>query len=60
MEDLAESATDELLEIEGLGLSEDRAQELIMIARRPWFAEMGVDEDGNPLEDETDKEGDAA
>ena len=43
MEDLAEAATDELLEIEGLNMTEERAQELIMIARRPWFEEMGVD-----------------
>ncbi len=42
MEDLAEAATDELLEIEGLSISEERAQELIMIARRPWFEEMGI------------------
>ena len=42
MEDLAEAATDELLEIEGLSITEERAQELIMIARRPWFEEMGI------------------
>ena len=42
MEDLAEAATDELLEIEGLTRTEERAQELIMIARRPWFEEMGI------------------
>ena len=45
MEDLAEAATDELLEIEGLNLSEEKAQELIMTARRPWFVEMGIDPD---------------
>ncbi len=45
MEDLAEAATDELLEIEGLNITEERAQELIMIARRPWFEEMGIDPD---------------
>ncbi|MEO0367984.1 MAG: transcription termination factor NusA, partial [Pseudomonadota bacterium] len=45
MEDLADSATDELLEIEGLEMTEERAQELIMIARRPWFEEMGIDPD---------------
>ena len=45
MEDLAEAATDEVLEIEGLDITEERAQELIMIARRPWFEEMGVDPD---------------
>ncbi len=37
MEDLAESATDELMEI--AGMTEERAGELIMTARAPWFAE---------------------
>ena len=37
MEDLAEQAVDDLLEIEGL--DEERAAELIMTAREPWFAE---------------------
>jgi len=45
MEDLAEAATDELLEIDGLSMTEERAQELIMTARRPWFEEMGIDPD---------------
>ena len=45
MEDLADSATDEVMEIEGLDITEERAQELIMIARRPWFEEMGIDPD---------------
>lgn len=45
MEDLAEAATDEIMEIEGLNITEERAQELIMIARRPWFEEMGIDPD---------------
>ena len=45
MEDLAEAATDELLEIEGLNLTEERAQQLIMTARKPWFEEMGIDLD---------------
>ncbi|MFK8067489.1 MAG: helix-hairpin-helix domain-containing protein, partial [Gammaproteobacteria bacterium] len=35
MEDLAEQATDELLDIEGV--DEKRAGELIMTARKPWF-----------------------
>ena len=35
MEDLAEQATDDLLEIEGI--DEKRAGELIMTARKPWF-----------------------
>ncbi len=37
MEDLAELAVDDLLEIEGM--TEERAGELIMTARAPWFAE---------------------
>jgi len=36
MEDLAEQAVDELLEIDGM--TEERAAELIMTARAPWFA----------------------
>mgnify|MGYP006245482861 FL=1 len=45
MEDLAEAATDELLEIEGLELTQERAQELIMIARRPWFEESNTEDE---------------
>jgi len=56
MEDLAEAATDEILEIQNLDISEERAQELIMIARRPWFEEMGVDPDES---DETAGEAEA-
>lgn len=37
VEDLAELSLDELLEIGGM--DKDRAGELIMVARRPWFAE---------------------
>ena len=37
MEDLAEQAVDELLEIDGM--SEEKAAALIMTAREPWFAE---------------------
>jgi N utilization substance protein A len=37
MEDLAEQAVDELMEIEGM--DEALASELIMTARAPWFAE---------------------
>ncbi|MGD2076144.1 MAG: transcription termination factor NusA [Gammaproteobacteria bacterium] len=37
MEDLAEQAVDDLLEIEGM--DEERAGELIMTARAPWFAD---------------------
>lgn len=37
VEDLAELAVDELLEIEGM--DEDKAAQLIMQARLPWFAE---------------------
>jgi N utilization substance protein A len=39
MEDLAECAVDELLEIEGLGLESEKASVLIMAARAPWFEE---------------------
>jgi N utilization substance protein A len=39
MEDLAEQAVDDLLEIEGM--DENKAAELIMTARAPWFAEDG-------------------
>ena len=35
MEDLAEQAVDDLLEIEGM--TPERAAELIMTARAPWF-----------------------
>jgi N utilization substance protein A len=38
-EDLAEQSVDELLEIEDLEIDEERAKELIMTARAPWFAE---------------------
>jgi N utilization substance protein A len=41
MEDLAEQAVDELLEIEGL--DRERAGVLIMTARAPWFAEEATD-----------------
>lgn len=37
MEDLAEQAVDELMDIDGM--DESRAAELIMTARAPWFAE---------------------
>jgi N utilization substance protein A len=38
MEDLAEQAVDDLLDIEGL--EAERAGQLIMTARAPWFAEQ--------------------
>jgi len=41
MEDLAEQAVDELMEIEGM--DEKRAGALIMTARAPWFAEEAAD-----------------
>ena len=41
MEDLAEQAVDELLDIEGL--DKERAGVLIMTARAPWFAEEAAD-----------------
>jgi N utilization substance protein A len=37
MEDLAEQAVDDLMDIDGM--SEERAGQLIMTARAPWFAE---------------------
>jgi N utilization substance protein A len=37
MEDLAEKSVDDLVDIEEM--SEERAAELIMTARAPWFAE---------------------
>ena len=37
MEELAECATDELVEM--TGIDAERASELIMIARKPWFEE---------------------
>jgi transcription termination/antitermination protein NusA len=40
MEDLAEQAIDDLLEIPGM--TEDRAAKLIMKAREPWFAERSA------------------
>ena len=38
-EDLAEQATDDLVELEELDLDEAQASALIMAARAPWFAE---------------------
>ncbi len=38
MEDLAEQAVDDLLDVEGI--DEERAAELIMTAREPWFADQ--------------------
>lgn len=37
MEGLAELSTDELMEIEGQNMDEERAAKLIMTARAPWF-----------------------
>jgi len=42
MEDLAEQAVDELMDIEGM--NEERAGALIMAARAPWFAEESATE----------------
>lgn len=39
-EDLADLAVDELVEL--TGMDEKRAQDLIMAARAPWFAESGT------------------
>lgn len=38
-EDLADQSVDELLEVEDIEINEERAKELIMAARAPWFAE---------------------
>jgi len=43
MEDLAEQAIDDLIEIEGM--TEEHAGELIMTARAPWFAEEDSEAD---------------
>ena len=42
MEDLAEQAVDDLLDVEDM--TEERAGELIMTARAPWFEEAEDDE----------------
>jgi N utilization substance protein A len=49
-EDLAEQATDDLLELEGVDLDEDTAAALIMAARAPWFEDAPAEdaEDGAP------------
>ncbi len=46
-EDLAEQSVDDLLELEGLELDEERAAALIMAARAPWFEEAAQEEDGD-------------
>ncbi len=48
-EDLAEQAVDDLIEIEGLELDEERAAALIMAARAPWFEEAGSEDDGEAV-----------
>jgi len=40
MEDLAECAVDEIIEIDGI--DQERAEQLIMEARKPWFEENNV------------------
>jgi len=40
-EDLAEQSVDDLLEIGDIGLDEENAAKLIMIARKPWFDDQG-------------------
>lgn len=44
-EDLAEQSVDDLLEIEGMELDNERAAALIMAARAPWFEESGTEGD---------------
>jgi N utilization substance protein A len=39
MEDLAEQSVEELLEVESM--EQERAAQLIMTARAPWFEEQG-------------------
>ncbi|MEQ9568084.1 MAG: hypothetical protein RLN85_20120, partial [Pseudomonadales bacterium] len=39
MEDLAEQAIDDLLEV--AGIDEERAGQLILTARAPWFEQSG-------------------
>ena len=46
MEDLAEQAVEDLLDIEDM--TEERAGELIMTARAPWFAEADESDDKGP------------
>jgi N utilization substance protein A len=41
MEDLAEQSVDELMEIDGM--DQERAAQLIMTARAPWFEEAGAE-----------------
>ncbi|MYE13787.1 MAG: transcription termination/antitermination protein NusA [Gammaproteobacteria bacterium] len=49
MEDLAELATPDLLDIDE-GIGEERASELIMTARAPWFEDEGEEEPGDVAE----------
>jgi N utilization substance protein A len=51
MEDLAEQSIDELMELEGM--TEEKAGELIMTARAPWFA----DEEEEASESDEGQEG---
>ena len=51
MEDLAELSVDELMEIEGM--NEERAGQLIMTARAPWFAD---EDDAEELKEESVEE----
>jgi len=51
MEDLAEQATDELVEFDGI--DEEQAAKLIMTARAPWFAEAEAEEKASDGADET-------
>ncbi len=53
MEELAEQSLDELLEVEGM--TEERAKELIMTARAPWFEAAGETKSDAPTS--VDQEG---
>ena len=54
MEDLAEQAVEDLLDIEEM--TEERAGELIMTARAPWFAEAAEAEEAAAAEAESTTE----
>ena len=54
MEDLAELAIDELMEVPGM--TEERAGQLIMTARAPWFADEVEEEATEVSSEEAEKE----
>jgi N utilization substance protein A len=52
MDDLAELSVDELMEIDGM--TGERAAQLIMTARVPWFAEQASQAEQQPAEEKND------